>query len=285
MQITILYPSDYFDLKKVDETYAYEYREAAKFKEYNIVLYNYDEFIEGEALKLYPSQCKQGLCIYRGWMLNSEKYKKLYEYLSSRGLKLINNPEEYRFCHEFPNAYKVVKDLTPAIRVYNEGEEIDWTSVKKQFDKFMIKDFVKSVKGTHFPKYFDEKYKKEDLDSYIQEFIKLRGSLFTGGIVIKQFVELYTNNGVTNEYRAFYLNNEILTVSRNSNQSEWLKSVPTELVEKAKNLKSHFYTVDFAQLANGDWVIIETGDGQVSGLSPHQDVFKYYDELRSRLTK
>ena len=93
-------------------------------------------------------------------MLNSEKYKKLYEYLSSRGLKLINNPEEYRFCHEFPNAYKVVKDLTPAIRVYNEGEEIDWTSVKKQFDKFMIKDFVKSVKGTHFPKYFDEKYKK-----------------------------------------------------------------------------------------------------------------------------
>ena len=45
-------------------------------------------------------------------------------------------------------------------------------------------------------------------------------------------------------------------------------------------LPSNYYTVDFAELSNGDWIVIETGDGQVSGLSPNQYPFKYYDDMR-----
>ena len=37
--------------------------------------------------------------------------------------------------------------------------------------------------------------------------------------------------------------------------------------------------MDFAELADGSWIVVETGDGQVSGLSPGQYVFKFYEEL------
>ena len=56
-----------------------------------------------------------------------------------------------------------------------------------------------------------------------------------------------------------------------------------ELVNAIPVLDSRFYTVDFAELENGSWTVIETGDGQVSGLSPNQDVFRFYDEIRWRL--
>ena len=73
----------------------------------------------------------------------------------------------------------------------------------------------------------------------------------------------------------------LISVSRNSNQSENCPFVPIEFVEKFTRLKSSFYTVDFAELENGEWIIIEVGDGQVSGLSPNQYVFKFYDEIRA----
>ncbi len=85
----------------------------------------------------------------------------------------------------------------------------------------------------------------------------------------------------TNEYRAFFMKGQLVTVSRNSNQSDKCPFVPNNFVEKLTGLKSSFYTVDFAELDNGMWIIIEVGDGQVSGLSPSQYVFKFYDEIRN----
>ena len=64
---TILYPADFFDLKKVDEDYEYEYREAVQFPEFQILFYNYDEFAAGGKLRFYPGDFEGGLCVYRGW--------------------------------------------------------------------------------------------------------------------------------------------------------------------------------------------------------------------------
>ena len=56
MKITILYPADYFDIKKVDTDYRQEYEEAVKFPEFQAVLYNYDNFVAGEPFRLYPAE-------------------------------------------------------------------------------------------------------------------------------------------------------------------------------------------------------------------------------------
>lgn len=62
---TILYPADFFDLKKVDEDYEYEYREAVQFPEFQILFYNYDEFAAGGKLRFYPGDF-EGACAFTG---------------------------------------------------------------------------------------------------------------------------------------------------------------------------------------------------------------------------
>lgn len=283
MKIKLLYPSDYYDNKTVDTDYENEYREASKFREFDIILYNYDEFITGGELKTYPGIFEGGLCIYRGWMLKPDKYKELYEKLKSMGVSLINSPHEYENCHLFPNTYEALKDYTPKTKWYENYKEIDWNNVNIEFNRFMIKDYVKSVKGTGFPIYFETPVSEESMKIYIDQFIYLRGVLFTNGIVIKDFVSFKKYGEIANEYRAFYLRGRVVSVSKNSNQSNNCPVVPYEFVEMFTGLKSNFYTVDFAELEDGKWIIIETGDGQVSGLSPNQYVFKFYDEIRNIL--
>ena len=54
---------------------------------------------------------------------------------------------------------------------------------------------------------------------------------------------------------------------------------PRELVEKYRMLDSPFYTVDYAELKDGTWKIIEVGDGSVSGLSDGQDPEHFFRTL------
>lgn len=281
MRTKILFPSDYFDIKKVDVNYECEYRVACNMPEFDIILYNYDEFVSSGEFKSYPKDIDGGLCIYRGWMLKPGQYKELNEKLKCKEIILVNDDNEYENCHLFPNTYEDIKHYTPKSKYYENYKQIDWNNINCEFKRFMIKDYVKSVKGTSFPNCFVTPIKEESMKGYIEEFIKLRGTLFTSGIVIKEFLDFKKYGEVTNEYRAFYMKGKLVTVSKNSNQPDDCPFVPIEFVGKFIRLKSNFYTVDFAELDNGNWIIIEVGDGQVSGLSPNQYVFKFYDEIRA----
>ena len=83
----------------------------------------------------------------------------------------------------------------------------------------------------------------------------------------------------TNEFRIFYANNEVVSVSRNSGQPDFSNAVPNTLIDKYKHLNSNYYTVDYAELTDGKFVIIEVGDGQVSGLSDKQNYINYFRTL------
>lgn len=279
MKIKLLYPSDYFDIKKVDSEYENEYKVTITLPEFDIYLFNYDEFISDCKLKIYPDSFEEGLCIYRGWMLKPEQYKQLYEKLKDNGLSLINDPQEYERCHLFPNTYEEIKDFTPKTKWHIDYKQVDWDSVNNEFKKFMIKDYVKSVKGTNFPAYFETPVNQEMMNMHLEEFVKLRGTLFTKGIVIKESVTFKKYGEFSNEYRVFYMNGKLVTISNNSNQPDNAAKIPIEFVKMFSKLGSNFYTVDFAELEDGKWIVIETGDGQVSGLSPNQCVFKFYDEI------
>jgi hypothetical protein len=74
----------------------------------------------------------------------------------------------------------------------------------------------------------------------------------------------------------FYVNNEVASVSRNSLQQEYTATPPDYLIQKYKSLASPFYTLDFAELANGCWKILEAGDGSVSGPSEGQNLKSFY---------
>lgn len=82
-----------------------------------------------------------------------------------------------------------------------------------------------------------------------------------------------------NEFRVFYANGEVVSVSRNSGQPNYSNTVPSTKIYKHRHLNSNYYTVDYAELIDGRFVVIEVGDGQVSGLSDNQDYVNYFRTL------
>ncbi len=57
-----------------------------------------------------------------------------------------------------------------------DGEvRIEAEVVNQKFDRFMVKDYVKSVKNTDFPIYIETPVTQEELDSYIEDFMRRRG--------------------------------------------------------------------------------------------------------------
>ena len=54
MKTLILYPADYFNIRKPDPDYEYEYREAVRFPDLMAGFYNYDGFMAKDRLKFYP---------------------------------------------------------------------------------------------------------------------------------------------------------------------------------------------------------------------------------------
>ena len=280
-KVTILYPSDYFDRKKVDGNFVKEYEEVCKIPEFNPVLYNHDVYInEGApALREHPV-LETGLCIARTWMLSGDQYRIIRAWLGAYGADPINTVSEYDTMHYFPQIYPMIKDYTPKILFYSDPNVIDAEEVSDAFSRFMIKDEVKSVKGYDFPTYFETPITQEELMENVRKFIELRDNLFSGGIVFKEYVNLKRYGDATNEYRVFYFMGEVLSISRNSNQPEGCPFVSDSLVRKFCDFPSNYYTVDFGELESGEFTILEAGDGQVSGLSPNQYVFKYYDDMR-----
>ncbi len=278
MDYYIMFPSDYFDIKKVDDDYLEEYRVAQEIG-FNTILINYEELVNGN-INVLPKVLSKGICIYRGWMLKPETYEKLYSYLSRQELILINTAKEYSNCHLFPNSYPLLKEFTPKTLAFKVKDAIDCNEIKRAFRRFMIKDYVKSVKGSDFPLYFENTLSDEELLEQIKVFKDLRGDLFTEGIVFKEFVDLKKENNTTNEYRGFYLDGVLLTLTRNSAQSKESRVVPKSLIEQIPVLESRFYTIDFAEKENGEFIVIETGDGQVSGLAENQDIFQFYQRIK-----
>lgn len=94
-------------------------------------------------------------------------------------------------------------------------EDLPCDVLQREFSKFMIKDYVKSVKGTDFPKYFDAKVRQEELNRWMEVFYKYRGNLLTGGICVKEYLDLKRYGNKVNEFRVFYINHMVATVSRN----------------------------------------------------------------------
>ena len=258
----ILFPCEMFAINEVDSCYQNEFDAVVENGDFELFFYDYEEFVRDGVLHLNKRPEEAVNAMLRGWMFNGNQYKDFYEKLQSRNINLITED-------------------TPRILVYPEKEKtVDLEEIKAKFDRFMIKDYVKSEKGTDIPKFFDKQTSVEDFFYWLDVFKQYRGKLFTGGICIKEYVDLKKYGENTNEWRVFYLNGNVLSVSRNSGQKDFAAEVPKSLVAKYRNLPSPLYTVDYGELADGSWKILEVGDGQVSGLSDNQDTKAFFRGIR-----
>ncbi len=281
----ILFPSSYFNVSKVDEDLQSEYDAVKATGLFDVILFGYDKWFEEDQLVIKDTPQEERTAVYRGYMMNPEKYERFYQHLLENNIRLITTPKEYELMHIFPNVYELLKEDTAKMEIYPLHTQINVDSIKHTIGQFMVKDYVKSVKGTEFPKYFGEDIIQEEFDQWMEVFYKYRGNLLTGGICIKEYLNLKHYGDHTNEYRVFYINNNIATITRNSGQNIDASLPPQQLLEKYSHLESRYYTVDYAELEDGSWKIIEAGDGQVSGLAEYQDYEQYFKVLYECLNK
>ena len=71
----------------------------------------------------------------------------------------------------------------------------------------------------------------------------------------------------------------MISLEPNSGQETFSPAPPAQMLKKYQSVESPFYTVDYAELDDGSWKVIETGDGSVSGLSDRQDYRAFYRSL------
>lgn len=276
---TILFPSSYFGIDKVDEDLKTEYEAVVRTCLFDVIIFGYDDWFNKGKITLSKIPTEHTVAIHRGWMMKPDQYEKFYNMLLDNNIELVTSPMDYASMHVFPNVYDAVKEDTAKMMIFPLHEDLPSDVLSREFSRFMIKDYVKSVKGTDFPKYFDSTVAQDELNRWMEVFYKYRGNLLTGGLCVKEYLDLKRYGNKINEFRVFYINHEVATVSRNSGQMSMTMSPPEELIQKYRNLPSIYYTVDYAELSDGTWRVIEAGDGSVSGLSENQDYEAYYRAL------
>ncbi|MFB7142788.1 ATP-grasp domain-containing protein [Gottfriedia sp. NPDC056225] len=296
----ILFCSDPLDRNQVDFDYKKEYLVAQNMgiKTELIALENLLYFDDGKkSIHKVSISEEPEKAIYRGWMLTPNYYKMLYNALTKKNIYLVNTPEEYKHCHYLPESYSVIKDKTPKT-TWILKEEID-ENFNKIFDKvqtfgnnpIIIKDFVKSrkhdwVEACFIPKASD----KENVEKTVKKFIELQGSELNEGIVFREFLNLefltkhhQSQMPLSKEFRVFFLNGKPISMLHYWDEGDYGKILPNldSLLEIAQDIKSNFFTMDIAKVENGEWVIIELGDGQVSGLPDNADLGEFYLNIKN----
>ena len=277
---TILFPSDYFNRNKIDTELEQEYI-AAKKAGFGVMLFDYSSWFESKKLVLNQNvDCD--LVLYRGWMMKPELYCEFEKQLKSLGYYPIVDSSSYKRLHEFVHVYPIIRNDTVHMVKFPLHTRMDVKFLQDIFGRFMVKDYVKSVKGSDFPVYFDSTITQSEFDNWMEKFYECRGDLLTGGICIKKYLDLKKYDSHTNEYRAFYYHNELMILMKSSNQIIEYCKPPVELINKYKMLDSPFFTIDFAELEDGSWTVIECGDGQVSGITDSSQTELFYKLLKEK---
>ncbi|WP_025684516.1 ATP-grasp domain-containing protein [Paenibacillus maysiensis] len=302
----LLFCSDPMNSKSVDMDYRDEY-EAARSLGFETGLVSFDDVTQikqaGSIQTMVPKNIREQVAekgneytnaLYRGWMLRPEAYGAWTAALETHRVKMLTSAESYRFCHYFPESYAVIQDFTPR-SVWLEQEQLDVKHIREVIKSFgtsalMVKDFVKSRKHDWLEAcYIPDATDEEHVERVIRRFVELQGTEMNGGIVLREFVplEFLTNHPksgmpLSKEYRIFFMFGKPVFMVNYWDEAayEEVQADLEDFIKIAGQVRSPFFTMDIARTQAGQWIIIELGDGQVSGLPEHTDLEAFYTSLK-----
>lgn len=275
MEVSFLFCSHPLDSKRVDADFEAEYQAAGL--DHACALFSYEDFSDGK-LSLSGEKIS-GLAIYRGWMMKPEMYRNFYACLEALGIILINTPEEYEKYHLLPGWYGEFA-TEAAESVWTSGNSVnDVMLLTKKLDdgSYIVKDYVKSRKHEWYDACFIRNIRDQaNAKRVIGNFIERQDEDLVGGVVLRKFENLKKTGfhvqigmPLSEEYRVFIYAGKVFTIDSYWDQSAEISFTEEEFawIESiAARIKSSFVTVDLARKENGSLIIMEFGDGQVSGL-------------------
>ena len=271
-----LFCSDPLNSNKVDPMYQNEYVVARL--QHECLLVSFEDLQNKKLLLKGALSDKSIQIIYRGWMLKPEIYDYLYQALKEKNMMLINTPDQYKKYHLLPGWYHDFEKETPK-SCWIEGTDIDEITkiAQKLFGPYVVKDYVKSLK--HYWKdaaFIKDIGDQKEVKRVVTNFIRFQGDQLLGGIVLRKyeplkFIGYHPESGMplSEEYRVFVLQNQIININ-NYWKTDAKKSLTDEewdwITKIGENICSNFITIDLARKKDGSLIIMEMGDGQVSGL-------------------
>jgi hypothetical protein len=298
--VHILFPSDPLSSRAVDPAFAAELQ-AARSAGFETSLINSEALDAGEfnrAIRVCATAEREQLAMYRGWMLGTETYAGLFAALSYRNWKLCNDAAQYRHTHHLPESYAAIREHTPLTVWTTTGPVFDGSAIAQLLAPFgnaplVVKDYVKSQKH-----YWDEACfipRASDLEAVrrvANRFIELQAESLVGGLVFREFVPLralaahaVSGMPLTQEYRIFMYDGIPLITAEYWEQGAYDgEGPPADLfIDVAKQVQSRFFSMDVARRADGAWMIVELGDGQVAGIPERLPADAFYAALATRM--
>lgn len=190
-----------------------------------------------------------------------------------------------------PGWYEEFKEYT-AESIWEDQGSLDnaLAMTKGLQDSYIVKDYVKSRKHEWYDACFIKNIAdKENAGKIIGNFINRQGDDLVGGVVLRKFenlkcIGIHERSGMplSEEYRVFVYAGRILIldnywreesgVNLSDNERKWIEEI-------AGKTKSNFVTIDLARREDGALIIVELGDGQVSGLQQikAEDFYKKFE--------
>jgi len=214
-------------------------------------------------------------------------YLEQQEDINSIGAHIINTFSQHSYVADLQNWYADLKDITPETWFQPD-------KTPKDAGPFVLKGKTNSMKFLWKTHMF-----AKDWDDMVKVYCRLQDDTYIGqqDIYIRKYIPLHTyfvginDLAITKEFRfficnktvisgGFYWSNSIEDVEEMGFKPD-INEVPKEFLQQVIELVGDnikFYVVDVAQTAEGEWIVIELNDGQMSGLSENNP-----DELYKNL--
>lgn len=292
----VLFPCDPLSPREVEADFADE-SAAAKAAGFDIALIDFDAIIrEGNlsrALRFVPEGT--GVVLYRSWMLKSLDYGLLYAALAERGWALLNSPADYAQCHEIPGWVAHFAGLTPETHWLPQSEFSDesFCSLLRRFGggPLIVKDYVKSCKHNwHEACFIPDAADETAALRIMNRCVELRGDMLNGGVVLRRFVPLEVigehprvKMSMGREWRFFVCNGAMSSWPYWGQQEIYAPDLAGHFAQAMSQISSRFWTMDVARTQTGEWLVLELGDGQVSGLPDGANADLFYQWLAATL--
>lgn len=264
----LIVPNNIFTPYRPDDHFLRE-AEAAEVLGVDVAVIDHDALVAGRADEAVRRVKVEGDAVYRGWMVTAGQYRLLYDALADRGVKLRTPPLKYQTAHEFPGWYEIFREFTPASVYFST---LSVSTIPGLWGKVLppgagvVKDYVKSLKH-----HWDTAMFLPDLSDtaacmkVIETFMSERGPDLVGGIVVRAF-EYYQPH----EVRTWWVNGKFVLFTPHPDHPDSEFAPPFDMAGQigpaVRALNSPFITVDMTQTLEGEWRVVEVGDGQVSDL-------------------
>lgn len=217
-------------------------------------------------------------------------YLELERDLTKIGARLINSYRQHNYIADLREWYQDLSEFTPKtwFRLedvpHNAGPFVvkgKTNSKKFQWNELMFAKDWDAIGPIYSALLNDGLIGEQDV--YVRQYIPL-----------KTYMTSFYDLPITDEYRFFYYKGQVISsgyywsshvqdlmdlhICPNPSNVPW--SIITKVGEIVKS-KAPFVAADFAQTADGNWILIELNDGQMSGLSENQPNLLYSNLMKA----